>query len=157
MHAGQIKVIGCGNLLFGDDGFGPAVISCLEEKFPVDHKVELVDAGTGAGELLLDAYLGEAKIKTIILIDAMDLGLPTGTVKEVSMENIPSLKRDDFSIHQFPSLDILSELKRKGVDVRIVGCQVETIPEEVCCGLSEVVAMAVPKTALMINDMIKNP
>jgi len=157
MCAGQIKVIGCGNLLFGDDGFGPAVISCLEEKFQVDHRVELVDAGTSAGELLFDAFMEESEIKTIIIIDAMDLGLPAGTVKEVPMENIPSLKKDDFSIHQFPSLDILSELKRKGVDIRIIGCQVETIPEEVCYGLSEVVAMAVPKTAIMINDMIRNP
>lgn len=156
MYAGQIKVIGCGNLLFGDDGFGPAVISCLQEELETDPEVELVDAGTSAGELLLDAFLGESEIKTIILIDAMDLGQSPGTVKEVSVEDIPSLKRDDFSVHQFPSLDLILELTRKGVDVRVVGCQVETIPEEVCFGLSEIVVSAVPKAALMINDMIRN-
>lgn len=157
MCAGQIKVIGCGNLLFGDDGFGPAVISFLAERIPVGPWIELIDAGTGAGEILLDALLGEAALKTVIIIDAMDLGLPPGTVEEIPMESIPNIKRDDFSVHQFPSLDILSELTQKGVEIRIVGCQVETIPEEVCPGLSEAVVSAVSRTALLIKNMIENP
>lgn len=156
MCAGQIKVIGCGNVLFGDDGFGPAVISYLQDNFEVEQRVELVDAGTSAGELLLDAFLGESNIETIVLIDAMDLGLPAGTVKELSVEEIPSLKRDDFSVHQFPSLDLLTELIRKGVDIKIIGCQVESIPEEVSFGMSEVVAASVPLTARMMSDLIKN-
>lgn len=155
MCAGQIKVIGCGNLLFGDDGFGPAVISHLKENFITRQGVELVDAGTSGGELLFDAFVGEPDVKTIIIIDAMDFGLAAGTVKEVAMEDIPSLKKDDFSVHQFPSLDILSELKRKGVEIRILGCQMETIPDEVCFGLSEVVSLSVPKAALMINEMTR--
>ena len=156
MGAGQVKVIGCGNLFFGDDGFGPAVISFLTENSPARSGIELIDAGTAAGGILLDVFFDEAILKAIIIIDAMDLGLSPGVVKVIPMESIPSIKRDDFSVHQFPSLDILSELKRKGTKVRIVGCQAEVIPDQVCPGLSDAVAAAVPQAALLINNILDN-
>jgi coenzyme F420 hydrogenase subunit delta len=48
----EIIVVGCGNVLFKDDGFGPAVIEALEEYFKEheDEKPEnvmFIDAGTG--------------------------------------------------------------------------------------------------------------
>ena len=46
----EIMVVGCGNILFADDGFGPAVIEALgkiSEEHPLPEKVKIVDAGTG--------------------------------------------------------------------------------------------------------------
>lgn len=155
MRAGQVLVLGCGSLLFGDDGFGPGVIECLQRGYRFPDGVGVVDAGTGAGDLLLEALLGKGAPKQIILIDAVDLGLEPGTVKEISLEDIPLKKRDDFSVHQFPSLDILKELRdSKGVDIRFLGCQVESIPEEVSPGLSNAVTRAVAATAEHIFSMI---
>lgn len=155
MRAGQVMVIGCGNLLFGDDGFGPAVIECLQAGYRFPDGVEVVDAGTGAGDLLLDALLGERAPRTLILIDAMDFGLEPGTVKEIALDAIPVKKRADFWVHQFPALDILKELReRRNVEVRLLGCQVESIPEEICPGLSPPVARAVPETAKAVFNMV---
>ncbi|TGE31106.1 hydrogenase maturation protease [Desulfosporosinus sp. Sb-LF] len=155
MRTGQILVVGCGNLLFGDDGFGPGVIECLKAKYQLPDGVEVIDAGTSAGDLLLDALLGERGPKQVILIDAIDLGLKPGTVKEIDLEEIPLNKRDDFSVHQFPSLDILKKLRdSKSVDVRFLGCQVESIPEEICQGLSDSVAHAVLITAEAVVSMV---
>lgn len=155
MRSGRVVVIGCGNILFGDDGFGPGVIEYLQDRYRFPDVVEVVDAGTGAGDLLLDALLGERAPKTLILIDAMDLGLLPGTVKEIALDDIPGNKKADFSVHQFPALDILKELRgRKGVEVRMLGCQVESIPEEVSPGLSQTIACAVPETAKTIFNVV---
>lgn len=148
-------VIGCGNVLFGDDGFGPAVIERLQTEYRLPDEVTAIDAGTSAGELLFDALLSEETPETLIIIDAMDFGLEAGTVKEIPLEEIPVKKLADFSVHQFPALDILKELKgRRGVDLRLLGCQVESLPREIRQGLSASVARAVGETAQDIYETL---
>ena len=39
-------VLGCGNPLIGDDGFGPAVIQQLEEAYAIPESVACIDVGT---------------------------------------------------------------------------------------------------------------
>ena len=49
----EILVIGCGNILFEDDGFGPAVTVALEEYFKeheLPENVLILDAGTGGSQ-----------------------------------------------------------------------------------------------------------
>ncbi len=151
----KVAVIGCGNLLFGDDGFGPAVVERLQTRYRLPRGVVVVDAGTGAGELLLDTVLSEETPKTLIIIDSMNFGLEAGTVEEIPLEAIPVQKRADFSVHQFPALDILKELKEhRGVDLRLLGCQVESLPEEIRPGLSASVARAVDRTADKVFNII---
>ena len=46
----EILVVGCGNILFKDDGFGPAVIDALNELSkdkPLPENTMTIDAGTG--------------------------------------------------------------------------------------------------------------
>jgi coenzyme F420 hydrogenase subunit delta len=52
-------IFGCGNLLMGDDGFGPAVIAKLEKEQRLPESVEAVDAMTGIREYLFDYLLSE--------------------------------------------------------------------------------------------------
>ena len=151
----QIMVIGCGNVLFGDDGFGPAVIEHLQTKYRLPDEIVLIDAGTSSGELLFDALLSEDTPAMLIIIDAMDFGLEPGIVESIPLEAIPTKKLADFSVHQFPALDILKELKeRRGVDLRILACQVESIPMEIRQGLSSSVARAVGQTAKDIFEIL---
>jgi coenzyme F420 hydrogenase subunit delta len=152
----QVLVIGCGNILFGDDGFGPAVIKHLQTDYALPDEVVTLDAGTAGGELLLDAFLGEVMLRTLIIVDAMDVGLEPGTVKEIPLETLPENKQADFSIHQFPAFDILRGLKeQKSVNLYLLGCQVESLPREICVGLSASVAMAVRKTANLVVEMVR--
>jgi coenzyme F420 hydrogenase subunit delta len=39
-------VFGWGNILFGDDGFGPAVVKYLQDNYPLPEEVLALDAGT---------------------------------------------------------------------------------------------------------------
>ncbi|MEL7637208.1 MAG: hydrogenase maturation protease [Anaerolineaceae bacterium] len=152
----QVLVIGCGNVLFGDDGFGPAVIKHLQTDYHLPAEVVTLDVGTAGGELLLDALLGEVTPRTLIIVDAMDVGLEPGTVKGIPLETLPENKQADFSVHQFPAFDILRGLKeQKGVNLYLLGCQVESLPREICLGLSAPVAMAVRKTANLVVEMVR--
>ena len=152
----QVMVIGCGNVLFGDDGFGPAVVERLEAEYRLPAEVVVIDGGTAAGELLLDALLGEDTPETLIIIDAMDFGLEPGAVQEIPIDALPQNKHADFSVHQFPAVNILKELKeRKGVSLRLLGCQVGSLPREIRPGLSAPVARAVGITAKMVAEMVR--
>ena len=52
-----ILILGCGNILFGDDGFGPAVIKYLEAQASLPETVLAVDIGTGIKEFLFDLII----------------------------------------------------------------------------------------------------
>ena len=70
-HAETI-VVGCGNILFKDDGFGPFVIHKLEEYFEdkeMPDEVMFIDAGTGATHFIFS--LPDEYWKKVILIDVV--------------------------------------------------------------------------------------
>lgn len=142
----DVLVFGCGNTLLGDDGFGPAVIEYLCENYELPASVLAMDAGTGIRGILFDLMLTESKPRKLIVIDAVDYpGRLPGEVFEIPVEGMPAAKVCDYSLHQFPTVNMLEELKgQAGMDVQILVVQIESIPEEVRPGLSEPVAEAVP-------------
>jgi coenzyme F420 hydrogenase subunit delta len=143
-----ILIMGCGNMLFGDDGFGPAVVKALREAADVPEDVYLEDVGIGAREILFPMVLGQTKVRHIIIIDAVDFsdrGRTPGEVFEVPLEEIPLVKMDDFSMHQVPSSNLLKELRdQRNIKVTVLACQISGIPGEVAPGLSEPVKVAIP-------------
>ncbi|NIM48234.1 MAG: hydrogenase maturation protease, partial [Gemmatimonadales bacterium] len=42
----RVVVLGCGNVLFGDDGFGPAVAQHCQEHYRIPADICVLDAGT---------------------------------------------------------------------------------------------------------------
>lgn len=141
----RILILGCGNRLFGDDGFGPAVIDHLIASYRIPDDVYVMDVGTGVRKLLFTLCVSTVMPSTIIIIDAVDKARPAGEVFEIPLGEIPLEKSDDFSLHQAPSSNLAKELEKKGVTVRILACQVCHIPDRVQPGLSEPVASAVQR------------
>lgn len=78
MKKKDILIVGCGNLLFGDDGFGCEVVSKLE-KMNLPDNVEVIDAGASGAYYLMT--LVDEDIKKIIVVDAIDFDLEPGTIK----------------------------------------------------------------------------
>ena len=147
----EILIVGCGNILFGDDGFGPDVIAYLEDHFRVPDNIFLADAGTGIRKILFTLSLSEVRPKIIVVIDAVDKGRTPGEVFEIPLEEIPEEKIDDFSMHQVPSSNLLKELQDLcGVVVRVLVCQSFAIPETMQRGLSDPVQKAVAPMAQKI-------
>jgi len=149
----EVLIAGCGNNLFGDDGFGPEVIDYLNRHYTIPDNVCLLDVGTGIRKILFTLTLSEARPKVIVVIDAVDKARKAGEVFEISLEEIPELKIDDFSIHQVPSSNLLKELQDFcSVTVRVMACQIESIPETIQSGLSEPLRKAVPQMAQRIAE-----
>lgn len=152
-----IVVFGCGNTLFGDDGFGPELIEHLLQTTTLPDSVAAVDVGTSIGDILFDLLLSPARPTHIFIVDAISQSrrLP-GEIFELDIDSIPANKSSDFSLHQFPSVNLLKELRNSaGVDVRILAVQVKRIPEEVQPGLSREVEAAIPRACMWLIGEIE--
>jgi coenzyme F420 hydrogenase subunit delta len=141
-----VLIFGCGNTLMGDDGFGPAVIERLQTRHTLPSTVWVEDVGTSIRDILFDLLLSPQKPKMILIIDAAKQdGRSPGELFELPVDQIALDKVNDFSVHHFPSLNLLKELAEVGnVAVRILTVQVTSLPEEIQAGLSEAVAAAIP-------------
>ena len=138
-------ILGCGNWLWGDDGFGPAVIKGLEESGGIPDDVCLIDAGTSIREVLFDIILSEKRPEKIVVLDAMDCGREPGELFALDIGSMPKTKlKTDFSVHQVPTSSLLQDLRDLcGVDVFVMACQVQDRPSEINPGMSEPVKQAV--------------
>jgi len=154
-----VLVFGCGNILFGDDGFGPAVVEYLQKHVDLPPEVLVQDVGTSIREILFDLALAAAKPRLLIIVDAVSHpGRTPGEVFEITASDLPAQKVADFSLHQFPTVNLLRELQEgTALKIHIVVAQAAQIPAEVQPGLSEAVARAVPLAARHIAGLIASP
>lgn len=152
----EVLIIGCGNPLLGDDGFGPAVIKQMEENYPFEGNIGLLDAGTSVRDLLFDLLVLGTKLKTIIIIDAVDHERRSpGDIFEMDMDQISENKIADYSLHQFPSSNMLKDLEAfSQIEVHFFAVQIETIPDCIKPGLSKPVEKSVTKMCHLILQRI---
>lgn len=78
-----LLVLGIGNRLLSDDGAGLALLERLQRRFDQDD-VEFVDGGT-LGLALLGYLEGR---RAALILDAVSLGAPPGTVHEQKAEDL---------------------------------------------------------------------
>jgi len=144
----RVLILGVGNMLFGDDGFGPAAADYLLRNCKIPDDVHVMDVGIGAGDVLFTVSLSQKKPEKIIVLDAVDVKRKPGEIFELSIDDLPANKLTDFSLHLFPATNLLKELRdQMGVDIIILACQAERIPDAVSPGLSNSVKKALPKAA----------
>ena len=111
----MVVVIGVGNLILGDDGFGIHVIERMKEMEEF-RNVKIVDAMTNSA-FLLEAMDGEEKA---IIVDAMDVG----------QEGV-GVFRFNPNLEDFPSDIMLSMHDLHFKDVIAMARGVYKLPEEV--------------------------
>jgi coenzyme F420 hydrogenase subunit delta len=140
----QVLILGVGNTLFGDDGFGPEVVETLIHDYDMPKDVCAMDVGTGARKVLFTLVLSAIRPQEIVIVDAVDWGQDVGQVVEIPVEALPITKVDDFSLHQAPTSNLLLELqKRCGVKVTVMACDVGAVPQVIEPGLSPTIRQAV--------------
>jgi len=150
-------VFGCGNTLFGNDGFGPEVVDYLTANHVLPDSVLVVDAGTGIRDFVFDLLLVEKKPTLVIVIDAVTLeGRKQGEVFEIDLDSMPKEKLSDFSLHQSPSSNLLSQLKDRGIEVKIIAMHTESIPNEISPGLCPMAKEAVKIASNKIIGELKS-
>jgi hydrogenase maturation protease len=102
-------VIGLGNPLMGDDGFGLAALAILRDEWTLEG-VELADGGTWGLSLL--PILEDAQ--RVILIDAIAAGAQPGEIVVLERERLPIYLTRKLSPHQVDMRDVLALAEWRG-------------------------------------------
>jgi len=152
----RVLIIGCGNILFGDDGFGPAAVEFLKTNYVIPPDISIMDAGTATRELFYTIALSPVKPGTIIIIDTFNTGKKPGEILTDRIENLSVFKTSNFSVHQQPTSSFLLELKTQcEVTIILVAVQPEFIPDSVKPGLSATVQAAIrPVCDYIISNLL---
>ena len=106
----EVLVLGIGNVLWADEGFGVRAVEALHDAYECPPEVELLDGGT-QGLYLFD-YVCSAR--QLILFDAIDYGLPAGTLKVLRDADVPAWSAAKMSLHQTSFQELLSFARLQG-------------------------------------------
>lgn len=123
MSEQRVVVMGLGNLLWADEGFGVRVAGRLYAHYHWPEDVEIVDGGTQGLNLL--GYVESAS--HLLILDAIDYGLEPGTLRTYAGERIPAyLSAKKMSLHQNSFSEVLALADIRGhlpAHIALVGLQ----------------------------------
>ena len=121
----RILVLGIGNLLWADEGFGVRAVESFDRSYIFPDTVVLMDGGTQG--LLLLPHVQEST--HLLIFDAVDFGQPPGTMVLRRNEEVPAyLHAGKMSLHQtgFQEVLLLSDLLGgRPPEMALVGLQPE--------------------------------
>jgi hydrogenase maturation protease len=124
----DVLVLGIGNLLWADEGFGVRAVEALNEQYAFAPEVSLMDGGT-QGLLLLDPVCAAGKV---LVFDAIDFGLAPGTLKVLRDRDVPAWAASKMSLHQqsFQELLAIADLQgRFPPRLTLIGVQPERLTD----------------------------
>jgi len=122
LHA-PVRVLGCGNLLMGNDGIGLRIVEILQKTELRGEDLDLVDAGV-CGLDLLNYFDGAKKV---IIVDAVLADSPVGSVHRIDGRDIIKSTEEPLNLVSGHDLTI--------TDVLRIGEHVQTLPEIVVIGI----------------------
>ncbi len=121
--APKILVLGIGNILWGDEGFGVRAVEAFHRRFEAPANVTVLDGGTQG--LYLVHFVEEADY--LLVFDAIDYGLEPGALKIVRDEEVPKFTGSKkMSLHQTGFQEVLSAADLLGhypQKLALIGCQ----------------------------------
>ena len=109
--ATETLVLGIGNVLWADEGFGVRAVAALNDGWRFPESVTLMDGGTQG--LYLLPYVQAAR--RMLVFDAIDYALEPGTLQVIRDGDIPSyLGIGKMSLHQSSFQEVLSLAQLSG-------------------------------------------
>lgn len=127
----SVCILGIGNLLWADEGFGVRCLERLQQtcRFDDADEVELVDGGTQG--LYLLPYVQQAR--SLLIFDAIDYGLAPGTLHVVRGDAVPRfMGAKKMSLHQTGFQEVLQVAALTGhmpEQLTLIGCQPEALDD----------------------------
>lgn len=107
----NVLVLGIGNLLWADEGFGVRAVEHMHRHYAFPDTVRLIDGGTQG--IYLVQNIREADV--LVVFDAVDYGLEPGTMKRVEGEEVPRfLGAKKVSLHQTGFQEVLMMAEMMG-------------------------------------------
>ena len=134
-------VLGLGNLLNRDEGLGVQALKLLDARLGDQSDFELLDGGV----LGLNLLMIVEECSHLLILDAVNVGKPAGTLVELSKDQIPLYSGIQLSQHQITFQEVLGLAKIRGYlpeFLYLIGIQ----PEDLSIGLdlSMTVQQALP-------------
>lgn len=125
----DILVLGIGNVLWADEGFGVRAVEALHEQYEFPESVRLMDGGTQG--LYLVQYVQAAR--RLLVFDAVDYGLPPGTIKLVRDDEVPRfMGAKKMSLHQTGFQEVLASAALTGrypKELLLIGVQPQQLED----------------------------
>lgn len=119
----SILVLGIGNILWADEGFGVRAVEAFHKAYEVPDNVTILDGGTQG--LYLVQFVNDHD--RLIVFDAIDYGLVPGTMKVVEDDEVPKFTgAKKMSLHQTGFQEVLSAADFMGhypERLALIGCQ----------------------------------
>ena len=156
----RILIVGVGNVLHGDDGFGVAVAKRLAQE-PLPPGSTLLETGIGGMSIVQELMQG---YDAVLVIDAHQRGGSPGSLRllEPVLPDLSALDahalRDYFADTHYATplraLALARHLGRLPACVRVIGCEPQAV-EPMSLGLSAPVAAAVEPAVTMAFEWLR--
>lgn len=147
-------ILGIGNVLWADEGFGVRCIEALADSRVFEGDVTLLDGGTQG--LYLLPFLEAAD--HLVVFDAVDYGLEPGTMKIVEGDEVPRfMGAKKMSLHQTGFQDVIATAQLMGycpAELLLIGCQPAEL-EDYGGGLRDIVAARIPEALAIASDWLE--
>ena len=122
-------ILGIGNILWADEGFGVRCVEELNTRYEFDDNVRLMDGGT-QGLFLLPWVSG---VSRLLIFDAIDFGLEPGEFRVIRDDDVPKyMGAKKMSMHQTGFQEVLAsaQLLREGTQqLALIGVQPERLDD----------------------------
>ena len=149
----RILILGIGNVLWADEGFGVRCVEAMADTHALPQNVRLLDGGTQG--LYLLPFLEEAD--ALLVFDAIDYGLPPGTMKLIRDGEVPAfMGAKKMSLHQTGFQDVIATAQLMGYcppRMVLIGCQPVEL-DDYGGGLRPEVAARIPEALAMAREVL---
>ena len=122
LYSAEITVLGIGNVILQDEGFGVRVVEYLASHYDFPENVQLVDGGT-LGIELTQYVTGTQRL---LVIDSINGGAEAGALFRFEDEAVMEHFQDKLSAHEVGIQDVLALLSvtgRRIPKVVVIGAQ----------------------------------
>jgi len=125
----ETLILGIGNVLWADEGFGIRTIETLHERFAFPDTVRVMDGGTQG--IFLLPWVRNAK--RLLIFDAVDFGLAPATMKVIRDDDVPRfMGAKKISMHQTGFQEVLASADLAGdlpLQMVLIGVQPELLDD----------------------------
>ncbi len=122
-------ILGIGNILWADEGFGVRCVEALNARYDFDDHVRLMDGGT-QGLFLLPWV---SSVSRLLIFDAIDFGLEPGELRVMRDDDVPQyMGAKKVSMHQTGFQEVLVSarlLNDRPQQLALIGVQPEQLDD----------------------------
>lgn len=151
MH--EALVLGLGNILWADEGFGVRAVEAFHEAYGDRSDVEVLDGGT-LGAYLINSVMDA---KRLLILDCAELKAAPGTLRVLRDDEIRLWSSTKLSAHQTGMNDVLAKATLMGYEpeaITVIGVQPNEL-EDYGGSLTDVVRVRVDEAVQLAAEELK--